>query len=197
MATKWLKSLISIRSLTDFHSTGDRQTRKSKGGWNSSPWIGKKTSPCVCATTEGSILILTHESKVNTPSQSRNRLRHYMKMVGGWEEGNRKNLTKYDRKCRNWKTFGYVWKELYVSGRNAHAEKKGGWQVRVNIFTNNPYFKRKNTMSKQTNFNINYFFNYSLAINFHLNTAYMKSWRLKVVISDSQTWLNIKITSRF
>lgn len=53
--------------------------------------------------------------------------------------------------------------------------EKSGWQVHVNIFTNNPYFKRKNTMSKQTNFNINYFFNYSLAINFHLNTAYMKS----------------------
>lgn len=48
-------------------------------------------------------------------------------MVGGWEEGNRKDLTKSDRKCSDWKTFGYVWKELYVGGRNAYVEKKGGW----------------------------------------------------------------------
>lgn len=38
-------SLISIRSLTDFHSIGYRQTRKSRGWWNSSPRIGKKKKP--------------------------------------------------------------------------------------------------------------------------------------------------------
>lgn len=151
------RSLISIRSLTDFHSIGNRQTRKSRGWCNSSPRIGeKKTSPCVCATTEYSVLLLTLYSKVNTPGPSRNWLRH---MVGGWEEGNTKDLTKSDRKCRDWKTFGYVWKELYVGGRNAHVEKKR-WLADVCKLIHNPHFKRKNTMSKQTNFNINYFFNY-------------------------------------
>lgn len=44
------RSLISIRSLTDFHSIGYRQTRKSRGWWNSSPRIGKKKnlSMCMC-----------------------------------------------------------------------------------------------------------------------------------------------------
>lgn len=53
-------------------------------------------------------------------------------------------LYQYDREGRNWKMFGYVWKELYEGVRNVRVKKKmGGWQTCVNIFINILIFEKE------------------------------------------------------
>lgn len=59
--------------------------------------------------------LLTHHSKVTTPCPGRGRWRHTHKNNwGDGKVGTEKRLddsTKYDKKQRDWNTFGYVWKE--------------------------------------------------------------------------------------
>ena len=40
--------------------------------------------------------------------------------------------SKYGRKCRDWKTSGYVRKQLYIDSRDVHVD---GWQICLIINT--------------------------------------------------------------
>lgn len=54
------------------------------------------------------------------------------------------SLHQHDREGRNWKMFGYVWKELYEGVRNVRVKKKmGGWQTCVNTLTNTSTFQKE------------------------------------------------------
>lgn len=81
------------------------------------------------------------------------------------------SLHQHDREGRNWKMFGYVWKELYEGVRNVRVKKKNGWLADVRKHTHKylNILEGKNAMGKQANCTINYFFNYYLAIIFLLN----------------------------
>lgn len=59
-------------------------------------------------------------------------------------------LYQYDREGRNWKMFGYVWKELYEGVRNVRVKKKNGWlvDVRKYIYKYFNILEGKNVMGK-------------------------------------------------
>lgn len=134
--------------------------------------------------------LLTHHSKVTTPCPSRGRQRHIHENSWGdgkeWTEERLDDLTKYNRKCRDCNTFGYICKELYIRGRNVHVEEKMSLaDVCKHIHKYLHILAGWENASKQTNFNINYFFNYELTIIFLLNREIyktLKCLRLLLVI---------------